>query len=317
MLKIKDAFLQRFYRYNLSGFEQMILLELAFRCNDSGTVKGIYYKEITANVGCSIAQFYNILGSLKVKGFIDCRRSTYYGDWDVTVLRNDFTLGNIGRYDNYSNLNLELFEKKEFRGLRAGARRLLMYFTFRVMKQKYNEKNIGNEENRRNRLKYTPKIDKYNTMAKEVGITQRACKEYVEELVKAGFISVGNKIDINDKEYDVITLLAAVLKTPSIDVAAQGGKRVLQARNHLHKNLIHIVRTICRRSRVYASQDDITDTAMLILQYKAAAEKKHKDIYGIIENAIKSLNDALSGRVVHSIVKDLLNRNYDESILVY
>lgn len=319
MLKIKDVFIQRFYRSNLSNLEQLILLELAFRSDETGEVQGIYYKDIICSVGCSAAQFYNILKSLENKDFITCDKSSYHGDWDILVLQNDFSAdehNDAHKYEKFSNLNMELFERAEFKALRAGARRLLVYVVFRVLKQKYREENNGTEENRKNHLRYTPKINKYKTMAKEIGITPRACREYANELVKAGFISIGNKISMNEKKYDVITLLASALKTPNVEVTSRG-KATLQKRNHLHKHLMHYVQTICRRSKITANLINLVDTAMLMLQYRVAAARQHKDIYNIIKNAIKSMSEELSSKTVHCVIRELLKKDYTESILAF
>lgn len=319
MLKIKDTFIQRFYRTDLSNYEQQILLELTFRCDETGSVKGIYYKDIIEKIGCSIAQFYNVLIKLEEKDFILCDKdTTYYGDWNIQILSNDFTNDKLQteKYSKFSNFNLELFNKDELKKQKAGARRLLVYIAFRVLKQKYNQENKGMEENKRNHLKYTPKINKYKTISKEIGITERACKEYAEELSKAGFISIGNNIDVNGKPYDIITLLASVLKTPVVEATTRG-KVVPQKRNNLHAHFEHYVKTLCRRNKINTNTLNLTDTAILLMQYKDKALKKGKDIYTIVRNAIKSLSDDLSSRIIHYIIKELIEKDYNESILIF
>lgn len=319
MLKIKDIFIQKLYRTDLSNFEQQILFELTFRCDETGSVKGIYYKEIIEKIGCSVARFYNVLANLEEKDFILCDRdTTYYGDWNIQIFSNDFTNDKLqtAKYSRFSNFNIEMFNKDEFKNLKAGARRLLIYIAFRVLKQKYNQENKGMEENKRNHLKYTPKINKYKTMSKEIGITERACKEYAEELSKAGFISIGNNIDVNSKPYDIITLLASVLKTPVVEATAKG-KIVAQKRNNLHAHFEHFVKTICRRNKINTNTLNLTDTAILLMQYKDKALKKGKDIYTIVRNAIKSLSDDLSSRIIHCIIKELIEKDYNESILIF
>lgn len=322
MYKVKDSFVQKFYKSNLSNYEQCILLELAFRCNEQGEVKGVYYKDIIEEIGCSTAQFYNVLESLESKELIIADKSNYYGDWNIIVLSNNFEQEKISpdKYSKFSNLNFKLFDSKEFKQLKAGARRVLLYIIFRVLKQKYNEDNKGFDENKKNKLRYSAKISKYKTIAKEIGISERACKEYINELIGLKFIHVGNNIDINKKQFDVITLLAAGLKAPSIESTSKG-KISPQKRSYLHKHLIHFVKTLCRRYKLITDSLNLVNTSVLIQQYKNIAKKKGKDIYNIVLNAIKSskslTSSELSSITVHAIVRELINKDYTESILVY
>lgn len=323
MLKIRDNIIQKFYKSDLTTTEQLIYKALISICDENGIVKENYYKEIIEMVNCSIAQYYRVIKNLEEKRFIDKLKNKK----DILIIGNDLSENiRFGKYTDFCDLNLEIFESEKYKKLKAGSRRLLEYFLFRILKCKDKTK-IKEQLKNYNSLKYKYKknsIHTFNLIKKEVfngKLTLRMFKTYLKELVDNKFISIGYGIDINKKKYDIVTILASELKVPTIEIMASGKKSTKQ-RNSKHKHFVHILKFYLKRYKISSDNFNINNVADLFIQYGKKAKEQRKNIYQVIKTAISNYScnnsaETLDSRIIHSLVKRILIKDYDNGILIY
>lgn len=314
MHKIKDNIIQKFYRMDLSTIEQLIFRELIYISDENGVIKNNYYKEIIENTGCSTAQYYRAIKKLENKRLIDKIKNTK----DIVIIGNDFDdTKRFKKFTNFCDLNFVLYESREYKQLRAGSRRLLEYFIFRIFKQR-------KKAERYNSLKYVYKnrslIHSYQLIKNEVfngKLSLRMFKIYIKELIKFKFISIGHGIDTNQNKYDIITVLATKLQTPTIEITEKG-KRTTKKRNSKHKHYVHILKNYLRQNKIESDTLNINNVAEFFTQYEKKAKENKKNIYQIIKTAINNFTlSALDSKIVHAIVKKLLAKDYNASLIVY
>lgn len=309
MRKIKDKLVKEIYKTELSRLEILCLLNLIDKSNERGIAKGIYYKDISKEIDCSVAQYYNLLSSLKEMRFIDFNKSDdFRADNDITILGNNFAEDG---YNNYIDINIDLFKNEKFKRLRAGAMRTVLYLVFRIKKQKYDDTSVYFNE--KNRLLY----NKYTVISKQIGITVRMLKSYVNELISNKIISLGRKIDVRTKKYDIITLSKKILAKVT-HIITQKGSKTKVTEHEMHSHYKHFIKTLCRRKKIKADEINIDDTAMLMKQYKSAGEKNNKDIYNVIKNAFNLIeNNILDSKFIHYVVKSLIKLDYASNVVLY
>lgn len=184
----------------------------------------------------------------------------------------------------------------------------------RVKKQGYSSNMSTEKKNIKSKLFY--RLNTYRTISREIGITVRMAKVYLKNLVKKNIINFASKIDVNDKNYDIISISRKILEIASISVTSKG-KRIRQKNYLLRENYIHYVKTICRRNKRNLDMYDLEDAAMLMKQYRQKAEQQNKNIYEIFKNAFEQLGNIFDIKVLHNIIKQLVNKDYTADILVY
>lgn len=311
MQKIKDQLIKKMFRCGLTKYQYITMLELLQMSNEQGRVD-VYYKDIIATVGCSNATFYNVINELEELGFIKkTKNDIYKAEIDITVCDNDFTDG----YKNYIQTNIAFFNKKMYKSLSGGAIRTFLYLLFRVMKAKYSY-DTTSELHRKNKLKFN---ECYTSIAKSIGITKRMLKQYLSELLKNKIISIGeNKMEFARRKHDVITVAHSILAKATIEVTEKG-KQTTKTAPALHSHFKHFIKNVCRRKHITTDNErNVDDAAILMTQYINTASKQGKDIYSIITSALSQLKDQfLDSRRVHYIVKSLINKDYNETIIVY
>lgn len=339
MYKIKDEIIKYFYREDLTGCDQLTYIALRKICNEEGVVKGCHYKEIVEMTEYSEGQFYRSLNALSERNLITV--SDDRGEKTVYIINNKFNnFEKLNKYRSYCDTNLKLYDTKEYKELRAGARRLLEYFVFRVLKQRYKteekerrqKKKNGEKldgDNNTNTLIYTidkrtgkSEIHMFEKINKEVfseGLTLRMYKSYIDELKKSGFISVGYKIDINGRKYDTITVSAVMLHTPNVEVIERGAMQSKE-REGKHGFHVHMIKFWCRILKLTFDNINLMNTADLFVQYRKIALQKKKDLYSVMKTAIFNFsenNGLLDSKVIHAIVKKVMAKDYDNSLLIY
>lgn len=325
MQKIKDQLMKKLYKYSLTKIGYIVFFDLVQASDEKGNVQ-IYYKDIVNLVGCSNAHFYNIINDLTELGLIKCHKNdSFKAEIDITIVDNDFT----DNYKNYVNINTNFFYNRMYTLLSAGQTRVYLYFFFRIMKQQYKDEEPKTTQTQtrkeKNKLFYGYNSSYYK-IAKQLELytpqgepNLRMVKAYCKELKNKKIISIGTEIDINNKKYDIITISKENLKNP-VHIVSEKGKREEQKVGNMHLHFLHFIKTICRRNKVSADTNNLEDTAILTNQYKKIAEKKEKNIYRIINNAVKELKEkekTLDSKTVHYIVKTLINKDYSENIIAY
>ena len=310
MLRVRDALVKKIYKTDLSKFELVTLIEIIKIADKAGEAH-IYYKDIAEMVGCSEAGLYNCLKKLEEHELIErCKNDEYKREMIVAVNNNSFSGGTV--QSGYIKLDNEFFCDSRYKELKAGEIRCMLYLLFRTAKGAYS----GDIESPRHDKNKTYYKESSKSIAKSLGIKKRMAKEYLDGLLSKKFISIGEqKIKKYSRLYDVITVAHALLGKHTI-ITTEKGKVKQKKISELQPHFVHQVKNFCRRLKKEVPDDLIlNDTAELLQQYKKEAERRGKDIYELVQSAIKSLKDkALNSKTVHNILKVLLER---ESVLVY
>lgn len=312
MQKIKDILIKRMFRFGLTKYQYITMFELIQMSNEQGRVN-VYYKDIIKTVGCSNATFYNVINELEELGFIaKTKNDIYKAEIDITICGNDFL---VDDYKNYVQTNIEFFNNKMYKTLSGGAIRTFLYLLFRVMKAKYSYDTTSNFH-KRNKLDYN---ECYASIAKSIGVTKRMLKQYLNDLLKNKIISIGlEKMEYAKHKHDVITVAHSVLAKATVDITEKG-KTVTKTTPALHSHFKHFIKNVCRRKNIGTSNErNIDDTAMLMTQYGKIVSQQGKNIYSIVTSALSQFTEQLlDSRRVHYIVKSLIDKNYNETLIVY
>lgn len=256
MQKISLKVFEKMTSAGLSGLEIDFLLEIGKKQDISGCVRGVYYRDLTEELHCSIQQFYNLLHSLSAKKIISYTKATYY-DYDVVILDNDFS-GEDSYRQGYISLNKGLFRKK-FRELKANEKLLAMEL-FRRQDTQYRK------------IKKPSLCFKLETMmqsfTKFLGVTARVLKRYLKAL--KDYFSIG----IKDGYYYITPLKA----TYSRDEEAPTDDQIY-SRNE--------VKAVCRRNRIEeGSAEALKETASYIQQYACLAHDAGLDVVEVVTSCI-------------------------------
>ncbi|MDY2729222.1 MAG: hypothetical protein SOV35_03950 [Clostridium sp.] len=309
MLRVRDGLIKKMYKTDLSKFELITLIEIIKIADTSGEAH-IYYKDIAEMVGCSEAGFYNCLKKLEEHELIErCKNDEYKREMIVAVNNNSFSDGTI--QSGYIKLNNKFFCNSRYKELKAGEIRCMLYLLFRTAKGAYS----GDIESPRHDKNKTYYKESSKSIAKSLHMKKRMVKEYLDGLLAKKFISFGEqKVKKCRRLYDVITVAHALLSEQTITATERG--QVKQKKiTELQPHFVHAIKNFCRRLKKEVPDDLIlNDTAELLPQYKREAERRGKDIYELVQSAIKSLNDkVLNSKTVHNILKAIIER---ESVLV-
>lgn len=310
MLKIRDTLIKKIYSNNLTKYELIALIEL-IKISDEEGIAQIYYKEMVNAIGCNIATFYNVLNSLKEKNFIEFEKNQQYKrEIVVGICGNNFK----DNYKDFVNINNIFTCGDMIYNLGAGEIRLLLYFMFRISKQKYSN-DIKSIFHDKNRLYYKAS---YKCVSERLNITIRMTKIYMKNLLMRKIISIAEQQDVNGKRYDIITIAKKIMEAPK-EIITQKGKEVEMNITSMQLHYKNSVKNICRRNNIMiTNKTDLNDTAILMSQYIKSAVKMGKNIYKIIDTAVKNLrSDILESKVLHYIIKSLINKDYNENIIMY
>lgn len=305
MKKIKDELIKKIYKSRLTQDELLFLLHI-FQINNINGVANIYYKDIANIINCSISNFYNVVSNLKIKGFISITKcNECKQEITITTLNNNFNTTN--KLKNYIDLNSKIFDINILKNLRAGSIQLLLYFIFRVNKQKSRVLS-----NNCNKLTYK----NIKSICLELGISERMLKDYFNELSKSKILNIYTKQDKNNKVFRLIEINSDLLSKPTIEITEKS-KTVTKTENSLHRYYTNILKNFCRRKKVNYTERNLNDVAILMNQYWKIAISKNKDIENIMRNVFNNLKDELNSIVVHKIIKYLINNNFNNKLIVY
>lgn len=309
MLRVRDGLVKKIYKTDLSKFELITLIEIIKIADESGEAH-IYYKDMVKIVGCSEAGLYNCLKKLEEYELIErYKNDIYKKEMIVAVNNNNFSEGTV--QSGYVKLDNEFFCDSKYKELKAGEIRCMLYLLFRTAKGAYNS-DTESPKHDKNKTYYK---ESSKSIAKSLGIKKRMAKEYLDGLLSKKFISIGEqKVKKYSRLYDVITVAHALL-VKHVIVATERGQAKKKKIAELQPHFVHEIKNFCRRLKKEVPDDLIlNDTAELLPQYKREAQKHGKNIYELVQSAIKGLKDkAFNSKTVHNILKALLER---ESVLV-
>ena len=88
MRKIRASVVERLEKAKLTNKELSIFLHLCQYQTETGTVSGIYYKDICAALKLSNQTFYSSLYQLRDCGLINLWKANKI-DWDIRIVGND------------------------------------------------------------------------------------------------------------------------------------------------------------------------------------------------------------------------------------
>lgn len=285
---------------SLSRLEIQFLFWLAMHQDERGYVTGVYYHEMSMQLSCSKSGFYLVRDSLTQKGYISWDKSCN-ADMDIKLYDNSFFINGDLVYENYVDLNIEMFSSSEFYKCRAGAIKLAMYLIKRVEAAKavtYANSFSSDSMESQNARKLWFNPGKYISVIKNIlKVKIRSIKEYLEELKKwignADVFHEGNK-------YMVITVLKKALVRPG-----KGKKSYPERKSYVHK-----IKTFCRRNSIETDDKNLKDTADLILQYKKIAGQAGLNITNLICKAIELAGSSvLNSYNIHKTLRNLISYN--------
>lgn len=288
MQRISVDILEKMFREKLTRCEIGFLLCVSRYQDQAGCVKGVYYKEISKEMGCSYPQFYAAMKSLEQKGFICLQKNNYY-DYDLVIVGNDYRMTDIYadpmenlKNKPYINTRHEIFYSRAFLKMKPGAQLLAMDF-------------MG--VTRRNGGMHSIRVENFFRKYQELlGVTKRTIRVYITQLKE--FFSIG----IKDGKYWI---------RPKAKVYRDGGNTELENYNEQQ------IRMTCRRNRIQVRDgEEIGKVRELVRQYGKKASEAGKDALEIVLEAVRrsvdpmesaaSREPVLKNRLVHMWVKKIL-----------
>lgn len=230
MQKIRNNVLERLMKACLSRAEIDFILYISHYQDDSGRVIGLYYKNVCKALEISYQTFYDVLRNLEKKGIISAQKA-FYGDWDVTILDNQFEK----EYSGYISTGNDIFINKDFLKCKAKEKLLAMEF-LKIVK---NPQNGGKYCISREKF-----LEKYGAI---LHVTKRILMRYLQSLKR--FFSIGLKAGKYfirlKKEY--------------------AEKEISKKDKELIKE--HVSGVVFRRQKATYTENEFRDTAQLLIQY--------------------------------------------------
>ncbi len=269
MQKLKNSILDKMLESHLTKAEVDFLLELSHYQDDTGKIYGVYYRDVCAAVGISYETFYATMESLVKKGFLHKEKASY-GDFDLTILGNDFSYPGAVR-EGYISTGHYLFHDKNFKALKAGEKLLTMQIL----------KISGASDKSGSGGKYYIAVEgffaKYTRLMQ---ITKRTLRTYLTRIKQ--FISV----TLHSKFY--------LFKPKDICFLEKTDYIMPSDKDRLSDQLM---RTACRRNRATYTQQQYKDTKNLIRQYLDALKTETARLFlSAVETSIKKANEPLAKR---------------------
>lgn len=302
MQKMKKYLYNRIIEDNsLSNLELKLIFWLAAHQDERGRVQGIYYSSISEELDCSISGFYLTRDSLCKKGYIEWDKS-YSADMDMVLYDNSFMTENGEvEYRDYIDLNISIFNDKEFLNSKAGAIRTAMYFIKRVAAQgaitiSNSPVSIPSEAEKARKLWFNP-YKSICVLKKLIGVTGRMIKEYIKILSKW--------IDSADVQKDGITYTVFTVLKKSLSNIRTGNKSYSEKKAYIQK-----VKTFIRRNNIDSTDKNLEDTADLIFQYRSKAKIGGLNITNILYAAISNTCSTMLNSInVHKSLRNIINYN--------
>lgn len=302
MQKMKQYLYNRIIKDNsLSNLELKLIFWLAAHQDERGRVQGIYYSSISEELDCSISGFYLTRDSLCEKGYIEWDKS-FSADMDIILYDNNFMIENGEiEYRDYVDLNISIFNDKEFLKCKAGAIRTAMYFIKRVAAQgaitmSNSPASIPAEAEKARKLWFN-QYKSICVLKKLIGVTGRMIKEYIKILSKW--------IDSADVQKDGTTYTVFTVLKKSLNNIQMGKKSYPEREAYRQK-----IKTFIRRNKIRSTENNLEDTADLIFQYRNKAKTGGLNITEILYAAINNTCSTILNSInVHKSLRAIINYN--------
>lgn len=261
MQKLKYIVLDRMISKKCTSAEIDFIIHISHYQDDTGCIRGVYYRDICRELEISYQKFYDLKLSLIEKNIIKANKE-FHSDWDIQILDNDFTGcsfdGELNPKDRYINTSHNIFYDKDFFALKAGAKLLAMQF-LKISFAGRGCYNIGTEKF----------FAKYMEL---FGVCRRAIQNYMTQLRK--FFSIG----IKEKLYWITPLTKVYKSSDRKDADAYGQ---------------HIGMVICRRQKIQYTKQTLKDTMDLLTRQYASHLKGKLNLF--TESILDSLSKVNAG----------------------
>lgn len=260
-------------KLNMTKSEVDFMLELSHYQDDTGTVYGVYYKDMCQSIGISYETFYVVLRSLEQKKLISYRKD-FYGDWDIRIMNNDFSHANYT--DGYISTGHDLFYSIAFKALKANEKLLALQFLKIVGASKRYYVNTANF------------FKKYCDI---LGVARRTLALYLHSL----------------KEF-----FGIVKKGENFAITAKATTYKENAPTDLKVLSDYLGKTACRRNRATYTVKAFQDTVSLMKQYSEKLKDRMASVFLLaVQESIEKQNSkkprgkwerTLNPKFVHKLI---------------
>lgn len=312
MNKLKATLLERILdvesKNALTNNEISVFISLVKIQNVEGYVQGVYWKDIAGLLKISKSGYYHALQELEKKGFIE-RNKSDRTDMDITIKDHDLSnlienLNNNCNKEQYINLNKYIFHDIGFYKLKANEKKLIL-----LLIKRCNETNDG-------KLFYNPG-EELAVYAKKLNTTKWYVKKYFENISK--WISLSDDRVVQGGLKRIISIKKGGMEQPKKVFIKDNGKLIESKKAAEYDGNEHIIKSFCRRKKIFFNEQNLVDTTALITQYKYKLKKGCYDIYTYVKNAILTsleetieLNSIVINKILSNIYKLLENQQLKE-----
>ncbi|SFS07812.1 hypothetical protein [Anaeromicropila populeti] len=265
MQKIKNKVFEKWLEKKLSKLEVLFLIVIARYQDNTGLVRGVYYKDICKELGLltgkrrAYSSYYLILDALEQKGLIEVERG--FKDRNIRICENDFTDGNY--HEGYISVRHGLFYSQDFGRLKANEMLLCMEF----LKNCESSQNDGRKMDMHIGVKTL--FDKYT---KKLQVTERVIRGYLTNL-KTFF-----SIYIRDRMYWIEMLKHTGKKLPE-------NKEDYQYRKNVAKSIL-------RKNRMKETPEQLEMIMQLMKQHGKRLRDDVADAVAIsVQKSLQYVND--------------------------
>ena len=266
---------------NLTSTEMDLFLYIAKYQRLTGFVAGVHNQDVCRATGMCKQSFYTAMHGLERKGIVIISRTSDI-DYDFLILGNDFTGADAFKAgcEGYIDLSRSIFHKKQFKQLKAKEKWLLLYF-LHCTHDNSSSYRIGTG-------------NFYKKFCAMLGVTKRMVRSYLHSL--RAFFSVG-----------IVKGIYYITYKRSVFNQKQGEQEKQE-----HE---FFASAIVRRNKIRKyDQEELSETAKLIKQYRGIAHDSGYNIFDVLEKAVReSIPDEskpkdrkLSYKYVHKLVRKTL-----------
>lgn len=267
---------------DLTSVEMDFFLYIAKYQQKSGWVRGVHNQDVCRNTGMCKQSFYTAMRGLEEKGIVRVEKNSEI-DYDILILNNDFTKkGALEKgCEGFISLDREVFHRKQFKGLKAKEKWMLLYF-MHCTHENTGSYRIGT-------------ANFYKKFCELLGVTKRMIRSYLHNL--RHFFSVGIV-----KGIYYITYKRSIFH-PKENIGQE-------KQEHEFFTAALLRRCKIRNYTTYAFEE----VAKLIKQYRYIAADSGKNIFALLEKAVeKSIPEGkrpkdrtLSYKYVHKLIRESL-----------
>lgn len=274
-MKLKHGLIEKIAK--MTTTEKDLYLYLCRHQEPNGKVIGVYYKDVIAECDMSKASYYNARNGLAAMGAI--QYEVIQDDCNVLVIGNDFSDGN---FNNYINLNREVFHKKKFKKLNGRE----TYFVLEMLKNSQRDEDGGVCK-----LQTGTLYDKYH---KILNVTYRTIRSYLHMLkqffsvgIKKGWYYIEYKKSVFDRKFD-----------------EDNPNRKVEDVWYIEQ----LIGATFRRNKKLPEVKDVAELIDIYKQFRPGATKQGLDISRLfvdaLEEVLRSTTDKISFAYINKLIND-------------